>query len=113
MLKAQENFNEFVPGNHDIHVQVISAVGKAVSQQDVMSQEVAESTMHAVAPAWVSTGQDLKQLASAALQTSVALPLRRSVPLLNALVASLPQASLCACPGISAFPFDRCVEIHI
>lgn len=70
---------------------MISSVGKPFSQHDSLSQEIGESTVRAIAPAWIRSGQDLKQLILALLENVSELPIKQSTDLLYALITSLPQ----------------------
>ena len=71
---------------------MVSALGKAVFESgDRMSHEVAESTILAVTPAWISAGQDLKELVSAMLQSLANLSLDPSAALLHVFITSIPK----------------------
>lgn len=79
-------------------VQVVSVVGSTASQQeDTHSHQVAAATLGAIAPAWVRSGKPISQLVAAVVALLPAMLPHRRLPLLDALLAVLPQVSLFCC----------------
>lgn len=80
-------------------LQVVAIIGSTTSQQDdTQSHQVAAATLGAVVPAWLQAAKPLSELAAAVVAPIPGLLPHRRLPLLNALIAVVPEVSpSCSC----------------